>query len=118
MPKTNRQKKSLTGTAYLFHFAEKYAHAQHYLGFAEVLENRLAEHFQGRGSRLTQVVTSAGIKIECVRTWENVTRSDERKLKNRRDARALCPICKAERRLEQKQAAMRRRQNRKNASSN
>jgi hypothetical protein len=33
-----------TGTVYLLHFDRPYRHARHYLGWAEDLDNRLAEH--------------------------------------------------------------------------
>lgn len=90
-----KAKRQLKGTVYLEHFDRKYGRAGHYLGFATEgnLEARLKEHAEGKGARLTQVVTRVGITLECVRTWENATRSTERALKNRKDARSLCPKC-------------------------
>ncbi len=102
-PQTNQKtlqaskKKDVNGTVYLLHFSQKYHHAGHYLGFAENLENRIEEHRDGRGARLTQVIKNADIEFECVRTWDKKTRSFERQLKNRHDARSLCPTCRAER---------------------
>jgi predicted GIY-YIG superfamily endonuclease len=84
------------GTIYLLHFARPYRHARHYLGFAEDLEQRLAQHRAGRGARLVQVVLGAGIGFEVARTWEGDRRL-ERRLKNQRNAPArLCPICRGE----------------------
>jgi predicted GIY-YIG superfamily endonuclease len=89
--------KDVKGTVYLLHFSQKYHHAGHYLGFAEKsVEARIEEHRRGAGARLTQVIKEAGVGFECVRTWEG-TRRFERQLKNRHDARALCPTCRAER---------------------
>jgi predicted GIY-YIG superfamily endonuclease len=36
---------------YLLHFERSYRHARHYLGWTENLEQRLAQHRAGRGSR-------------------------------------------------------------------
>jgi predicted GIY-YIG superfamily endonuclease len=84
------------GTIYLLHFARPYRHARHYLGFAEDLEQRLAQHRAGRGARLVQVVLGAGIGFEVARTWKGDRRL-ERRLKNQRNAPArLCPICRGE----------------------
>lgn len=96
------KKKNVKGTVYLLHFSEKYHHAGHYLGFAEDFENRLEQHRNGHGARLTQVIAGVGIEFECVRTWDKETRSFERQLKNRHDARSLCPNCRQERSEEKK----------------
>lgn len=92
---TYKKGKDVKGTVYLLHFERNYKHAAHYLGFAENLENRIKEHAAGHGARLTQVIRDAGIGFELVRTWDAQTRTFERALKNRRDARALCPNCRA-----------------------
>jgi predicted GIY-YIG superfamily endonuclease len=96
-----KKRKDVKGTVYLLHFSQKYHHAGHYLGFAETLENRLEQHRKGQGARLTQVIKDADIEFECVRTWEG-TRDFERQLKNRHDARSLCPNCRQERSEEKK----------------
>lgn len=96
------------GTVYLLHFSRNYAHAGHYLGFAEKsLDDRLKEHRAGRGARLTHIIGQAGIEFKCVRTWQG-TRRIERKLKNRHDARSLCPECRSARREAQRQSKKRR----------
>ena len=79
-------------TVYLIHFDEPYRHARHYLGVAQNLDNRLAEHRQGSGARLMQVVGEAGIGWQVARTWTG-DRKLERHLKNRHDAPGLCPLC-------------------------
>jgi predicted GIY-YIG superfamily endonuclease len=79
-------------TVYLLHFVTPYAHARHYMGWAKDLGQRLAMHAAGNGARLVQVVQDAGIEWMLVRTWPG-DRKLERKLKNRKDTRQLCPVC-------------------------
>jgi len=83
-------------TVYLIHFEEPYHHAQHYLGSAWCVENRCREHAAGRGARLMQVVSEAGIPWRVVRTWPG-GRCQERELKRRHNSRELCPVCQAKR---------------------
>jgi predicted GIY-YIG superfamily endonuclease len=85
------------GTAYLFHFDQRYEHAGHYTGWATDLDRRLPEHFSGRGARLLEVITQAGIGFRLARTWPGVTRARERQLKNQGGASRYCPICQDER---------------------
>jgi hypothetical protein len=87
------------GTCYLLHFDQRYEHAGHYTGFAEGsrLLKRLGEHQGGRGARLLEVITQAGIGFRLARTWPGVTRARERQLKNQGGASRYCPICQAER---------------------
>ena len=103
--------RAITGTIYLLHFSEKYRHAGHYIGWADDLTARLAQHANGQGACLLSVITAAGLSFECVRTWAG-TRHDERRLKNRRCAPLLCPVCQEERaarRRAQARTAYRRR---------
>lgn len=83
---------------YLLHFDRPYKHARHYMGYCrdDRLEERLAEHVAGRGARLMEVVTNAGISFTLARTWENAARADERRMKNQGGASRRCPICKKE----------------------
>jgi hypothetical protein len=88
------------GTVYLLHFDQRYEHAGHYTGFAESsgaegsgLLNRLGEHQQGRGARLVEVITQAGISFRVARLWPGVTRARERQLKRQGGASRRCPIC-------------------------
>lgn len=80
---------------YLLHFERPISPAhttQHYLGYADDLEQRLAEHRAGTGARLTQVAKERGIGFVLVRTWEG-GRTRERQLKNQKNSMRLCPIC-------------------------
>lgn len=81
---------------YLIHFKQKIAHAQHYIGFCDgddALTGRLMRHLQGRGARILARASELGVEWELVRTWEGETRTFERKLKNQKNARRLCPVC-------------------------
>ena len=80
---------------YLLHFEKPYRHARHYLGYAADLEVRLAQHRAGRGARLLEVITEAGISFTLARTWEG-DRTMERRLKNRHASPRLCPLCRSE----------------------
>jgi hypothetical protein len=94
-----------TGTVYLLHFDRPYFHAKHYLGFTPgEVEDRVREHQCGRGARLVEVVTNAGIALELVRTW-NGDRKLERRLKSRHAAPRLCPTCSPDRAMRQAREA-------------
>ncbi|MDQ6616059.1 MAG: endonuclease [Actinomycetota bacterium] len=97
MTKPNARSQGPQGTVYLLCFQDSYRHAHHYLGFTTDLDARLAAHAAGRGARLLEVITTAGIGFTLVRTWQG-TRSLERQLKNRHNSSRLCPICQAARR--------------------
>ena len=88
------------GIIYLVHFDEpignrenRRGQAQHYIGHAVDLAERLAEHANGNGARIMAAVVAYGIGWKVVRTWKG-GRKEERKLKNRKKARKICPICK------------------------
>lgn len=99
--KQQQQQPGVQGTVYLLHFDKQIAPGkhtcQHYIGWAYNLEGRLKEHRAGRGARLTQVAAERGIGFEVVRTWSG-DRNLERKLKNRKEGPALCPVCQAAKR--------------------
>ena len=78
---------------YLIHFERPYKHARHYMGYADDIHNRLVAHGEGRGARLMEVIRDAGIPWRLARVWEGKGRVWERKLKNRKHAPALCPVC-------------------------
>jgi predicted GIY-YIG superfamily endonuclease len=82
------------GTIYLLHFDRPYGHARHYMGWTSSLDERLEAHAAGRGARLLEVVSAAGIGWTLARTWTG-TRDKERSFKARGHTRK-CPICKAE----------------------
>ena len=87
-----------TGVVHLVHFAQPYRHARHYTGWTADLDSRPAKHQAGRGARLPQVITQAGINSTLARTWQG-TRERERQLKRQGGASRRCPICRAERQL-------------------
>jgi predicted GIY-YIG superfamily endonuclease len=76
----------------LIHFNRPYHHAKHYLGYSEHLGKRITDHLAGIGARLLEVIIDAGIEWKLVRTWPG-DRELERRLKNRKEAPKLCPIC-------------------------
>jgi len=84
-------------TVYLIHFdrpiGTERQKAEHYLGSAKDLEARLAEHRNGTGARLLQVLRERGIGWQCVRTWEG-GRDLERRLKKQKHAWRHCPVCR------------------------
>lgn len=82
------------GTVYLTHFLKPYKHAEHYAGFATNLTARLEHHRKGTGAKLMKVIKDAGIDFVLVRTWENETRTKERRLKNGGGLNRVCPVCK------------------------
>lgn len=83
----------MTGTIYLIHFERRLKHAGHYIGWTENLEGRVEAHRTGRGSRLLAIVSDQGIGFRVVRTWRG-SRTDERRLKRRKNSPQLCPECK------------------------
>ena len=80
-------------TVYLIHFDTPYKHARHYLGSADDVEARLAQHRSGNGARLMEVVGKAGISWRLARTWDG-GRDQERRLKRQKHGPRLCPICR------------------------
>lgn len=79
---------------YLIHFSEKFKHARHYIGFTDgKLDQRMEHHRKGTGSSLMKAVTNAGIEWSVARIWESGNRNFERKLKNRKESKCLCPVC-------------------------
>jgi predicted GIY-YIG superfamily endonuclease len=82
---------------YLLHFDQRYQHAGHYTGWAEHLDQRLAQHQRGAGARLVEVITQAGIGFRVARLWPAASKAQERSLKNSGGASRYCPICKDER---------------------
>jgi predicted GIY-YIG superfamily endonuclease len=79
---------------YLLHFSENYKHARHYLGCTDDLEERLTRHRQGRGARLVEVITEAGLEFQLARTWHGGFEL-ERQLKRQKNSPRLCPICQS-----------------------
>jgi predicted GIY-YIG superfamily endonuclease len=82
------------GIVYLLHFDQPYQHAQHYLGYTDDIDQRMATHRAGNGARLMEVIGQAGINWRLARTWEG-DKELERQLKRRHNSPQLCPICQA-----------------------
>ena len=82
------------GTVYLIHLDTPYKHARHYTGWTTDLAARLHAHRNGRGARLMEVITAAGITWRLARTWPG-GRDRERAIKDRHEAPRLCPECTA-----------------------
>lgn len=70
---------------YLLCLAEPLAHARHYMGYADNIARRVAEHKAGRsGARIPTAAHRAGIAMRLVRVWPGLTEADEARLKDRR----------------------------------
>jgi predicted GIY-YIG superfamily endonuclease len=80
----------------LIHLEIKIAHAQHYIGWAKWLQVRIRHHRNGTGAKFLAEAVRREINFDVVRTWENTDGNFERKLKNWKKARMLCPICRQE----------------------
>lgn len=81
---------------YLLHFSHPIAAnhtCRHYIGVADDLGARIAQHRAGTGARLTQVAKERGIGFVVARIWEDGDRTLERRLKDRHEGPRLCPIC-------------------------
>lgn len=85
----------MTGTVYLIHFDRPFHHARHYIGWTQSTESRVQRHKDGHGSKLLKAVAAAGIDFHIVREWTGVDRHFERKLKNQKKSRRLCPNCRS-----------------------
>jgi predicted GIY-YIG superfamily endonuclease len=84
----------MNGTVYLIHLDTPMAHSQHYIGCSRFLKKRIEHHRSGSGARFLLEAVRRGISFDVVRKWTNADRTFERKLKNRKNARKLCPVCK------------------------
>lgn len=84
------------GTVYLIHTDKPFHHLRHYLGWTSDLDARLEAHRSGQGANVMRVLKKQGIGWELARTWNNVTRKFERRLKNQGGLSRHCPVCKAQ----------------------
>lgn len=104
-----------TGYVYLIHFDRPICDnttrstTQHYAGWELWPGEREKKHRKGQGARLTQVAVEKGIGFEVVLRIEG-DRNEERKLKNRKNLRAVCPHCAAEYERERREQERRRRE--------
>lgn len=81
---------------YLICFDKPYHHARHYIGYVGEdvgVEARLEAHRKNKGARLLRALNIAGIGYKVVRVWESGDKTFERKLKNRKKSKTLCPCC-------------------------
>ena len=94
----HRRRSNVKGVCYLLHFSQPVGHAQHYLGWAngEGLFKRLSQHESGNGAAtpVVRALIKQGGYFELARTWRDVDRFFERRLKNRGGKARMCPICK------------------------
>ena len=93
--------RSSQGSVYLVCFdgvlgdlANPKGRAGHYLGWADDVGARMAEHRAGRGARILAACVDRGIAFDVVRTWVDVDRNFERRLKRQHNAWRLCPRCR------------------------
>lgn len=81
---------------YLIHFFAPLAHAKHYLGYTskKKMADRIARHKSGTGAAILRELKRRGIEWEVVRTWPDGDRTFERRLKNQKNSKKHCPICR------------------------
>ena len=84
-----------SGIVYLLHLERPLSPdhtAQHYLGWTSDLAARAQAHRAGGGARFTEVAVEREISFCVVRAWYG-GRDFERRLKRRKEAPRLCPLC-------------------------
>jgi transposase len=83
---------------YILHFDSPYFHARHYVGYCTdgTLEERLARHRSGQGSRLMLAIELAGIGFTVALTHAG-DRHFERRLKRAKNTARFCPLCPKQR---------------------
>lgn len=101
---------------YVLHFDRPFKHARHYVGFTsrKKCDVRIEQHLSGKGSPLVRAVVAEGIEVSVSLTMEG-TRTQERAIKNQKNAAFICPICKIgfrkkkteQRRIQRKRATAR-----------
>lgn len=92
---------------YLIHFETKFKNkVQHYIGYSadEKFASRIRHHEKNTGARLLRAVNLAGIKWKVVRQWPDEDGNFERRLKNRKNASDLCPVCREAKKKEKEKA--------------
>lgn len=83
------------GGVYILHFARPISplHTdQHYVGFAEDLDARIAQQRQGKGARFCTVARERNISFRVVEVLRG-GRTLERSIKKYKKTRIFCPIC-------------------------
>jgi 2'-5' RNA ligase/GNAT superfamily N-acetyltransferase len=98
---------TVPGQVYLLHFdikpgrkvpneredAKKPFHARHYLGWATDAQERIQQHYEGSGAKITQALKRKGITFTVARVWDGADRNFERRLKSQGGLSRHCPIC-------------------------
>jgi hypothetical protein len=91
---------STQGHLYLFHFnaplgnlSNRRAQAQHYVGFAEDLDSRIAKQLAGKGAKLVAAALSRGLVFELYH-WPACL-ATEKLIKRRKETAVFCPACAA-----------------------
>lgn len=94
---------STQGHLYIFHFnaplgnlANRRAQAQHYVGFAEDLDSRIAKQLAGRGAKLVAAALAKGLVFELYH-WPACL-AQEKLVKKTKKTALYCPACAAARR--------------------
>jgi predicted GIY-YIG superfamily endonuclease len=89
---------STMGEVYLFHFnsplgnlANRRAQAQHYLGFSDDLDARIAKQLAGRGAKLVAAALKQGLVFELYH-WP-APLATEKLIKKYKKTSAFCPAC-------------------------
>jgi predicted GIY-YIG superfamily endonuclease len=89
---------STVGHCYLFHFnaplgnlANRRAQAQHYFGFAEDLDSRIAKQLAGRGAKLVAAALKQGLIFELYH-WPACL-ATEKLVKKTKKTALYCPAC-------------------------
>lgn len=87
----------MTAIVYLIHFDEARAHARHYLGSSTRPLERLADHANGKGARLTEVLFEDQQGWTVAALFQPKNPDDLRKIessaKRQKNACKYCPIC-------------------------
>jgi predicted GIY-YIG superfamily endonuclease len=98
------------GVVYLLHFSRPVGSgATHYLGWSGDPKKRYEDHVSGKGAKLLRVASRAGVEVSIVRTWEGMTRYDERRMKSHGNLHLLCPACGEAARVRRNEAQRARR---------
>lgn len=79
---------------YLLCFDRPYKHAKHYVGYSSNIAKRMERHAAGESTGLMRALKEDGIGFELVRIWHGKNQFFERKLRNRKNAKKLCPKCR------------------------
>lgn len=66
----------------------------HYIGWAKDIDNRVKHHANGTSkARFMEVAHERNIGFQVARIWLDGDKTFERKLKSRKNAPQLCPVC-------------------------